>query len=141
MVKLNVRTREVGAVATAATSGSVTVTTPTGGSLDVVTPPAAPGFSPLDLIYASLASCLVISTKMAAVRQGVQDRLGDVRVQVTGEKAHEGPSRIERFDIVFDISGDLTSDEKQALMHAAEGEICTVSNTLQGAPVLTARHV
>lgn len=140
MVKLNVRTRETGAVALASTTGSVQVTTPTGGSLDVVTPPSAPGFSPLDLIYAALASCLVISTKMAAVRQGVQDRLGDVRVTVTGEKAHEGPSRIERFDILFDIAGDLTDGEKQALMHAAEGEICTISNTLQGAPQLTARH-
>lgn len=139
MVKLNVRMRETGAVATAATNGSVAVTTPTGGSLDVVTPPSTPGFSPLDLIYASLASCLAISTKMAAVRQGVQDRLGDVRITLTGEKAHEGPSRIARFDIVFEISGDLTDDEKQALMHAAEGDICTISNTLQGAPILTAQ--
>lgn len=107
--------------------------------MEVVTQPSAAGFSPLDLIYAALASCLLISLKMAAARQGLLERYDGADVTVTGEKAADEPSRVARFDIVFDIRGDLTPAERHALMQAAEGEICTISNTLQGSPALVAR--
>lgn len=134
------RPRETGAVAKSAPHGAV-VATPTGGRMDVVTQPSAAGFSPLDMIYASLASCLVISLKAAAARQGVLDRYSGATVSVTGEKAHDEPSRVIRFDVVFDIRGDLTAAERHALMEAAEGEICTISNTLQGNPTVSGRLI
>ncbi len=133
-----VRYRETGAIARSSRTGAVTVESPTGGRMDIVTPPSAPGFSPVDLIYASLSSCLVISTRMAAARMGLSDRLTAVTVEVTGEKAEDGPSRIARFAAVFEIDGDLSDSEREALMHAAEGEICTISNTLQGQPSVAA---
>ena len=55
----------------------------------------------------------------------------EVRVHVTGEKAHDGPSRVARFDISIEIDGELDSATKHEIVEAAE-EICTVSNTLRG---------
>ncbi|RVM14799.1 OsmC family protein [Sinorhizobium meliloti] len=110
------------------------VTSLTGGELDIVTSPSQPGFGPLDLLYASLASCLVLSARIAASRFGVLDRLTEVTVKVTGEKAHDEPSRVARFDIAFVIKGDFDDTVRHAIMEAAEEEICTVSNTLRGSP-------
>ncbi|WP_139976965.1 OsmC family protein [Ochrobactrum sp. CGA5] len=133
MSELKVRTRETGAVAEMPQGKLPTITTPTGGSVEIVTSVSQPGFNPLDLIYASVAACMALSVRAAAIKLALRDKLTDVRVEVKGEKAHEGPSRIERFDIGFHFEGDLSDDEKQRLAEMAK-EICTVSNTLQGDP-------
>jgi uncharacterized OsmC-like protein len=109
------------------------ITTPTGGSVEIVTSVSQAGFNPLDLIYASVAACMALSARIAATKLELREKLTDVRVEVKGDKAHEGPSRIERFDITFHFDGDLTADEKHRLAEMAE-EICTVSNTLRGDP-------
>ncbi|RVG81220.1 OsmC family peroxiredoxin [Sinorhizobium meliloti] len=134
MAELKVRTRETGATAVVGCTGFPHVTSLTGGELDIVTSPSQPGFGPLDLLYASLASCLVLSARIAASRFGVLDRLTEVTVKVTGEKAHDEPSRVARFDIAFVIKGDFDDTVRHAIMEAAEEEICTVSNTLRGSP-------
>lgn len=131
-----VRTRPAGATASLPKAGRVSLVTETGGTLDVTTLASEPGFSPLDLIHASLAACLALSARIAASRLGVLDRLAHVRVHVTGDKAEEGPGRIARFRIRFEIEGDLDERARQAIVAAAEGDICTVSNTLRGAPEL-----
>ncbi|RWE20707.1 OsmC family protein, partial [Mesorhizobium sp.] len=64
-------------------------------------------------------------------------RLGEVRAEVSGEKAKDEPSRVETFNIRLDIGGDLDAATKQQIVEDAEN-ICTVSNTLRGAPVLRA---
>jgi uncharacterized OsmC-like protein len=76
---------------------------------------------------------MALSARIAATKLELREKLTDVRVEVKGDKAHEGPSRIERFDITFHFDGDLTADEKHRLAEMAE-EICTVSNTLRGDP-------
>ena len=98
--------------------------------LTVATRPSESGFNPLDLLYASLSSCLVLSARMAASELGVLDRFEGARATVRGEKAPDGPSRIERFLIEIAIDGDLDDDMRDAIVHRAE-EICTVSNTLK----------
>ncbi|WEX91173.1 OsmC family protein [Sinorhizobium garamanticum] len=139
MAELKVRTRETGATAVVGRTGFPHVTSVTGGELDIVTSPSQPGYGPLDLLYASLASCLVLSARIAASRFGVLDRLTEVSAKVTGEKAHDEPSRVARFDIEFSISGDFDDTVRHAIAEAAENEICTVSNTLRGNPTFTSR--
>ncbi|MDX8454561.1 OsmC family protein [Mesorhizobium sp. VK9D] len=137
MSELKVRTRATGALAVLPPGGLPTITTPTGGTVDVVTQVSAPGFNPLDLLYASLAACMVLSARIAATRLGVADRLGEVRADVGGEKAKDEPSRVETFNIKLEITGDLDAATKQQILADAE-DICTVSNTLHGAPTLHA---
>ena len=137
MADLKIRTRNVGALAVLPPGGLPAITTPTGGTVDVVTAVSAPGFNPLDLLYASLAACMVLSARIAATRLGVADRLGEVRAQVTGEKAKDEPSRVETFNVRLEMSGDLDPVTKQRILEDAE-DICTVSNTLRGAPALHA---
>ncbi|PBB32995.1 OsmC family peroxiredoxin [Mesorhizobium sp. M1A.F.Ca.IN.020.06.1.1] len=137
MSELKIRTRATGACAVLPPGGLPAVTTPTGGTVDVVTAVSAPGFNPLDLLYASLAACMVLSARIAATRLGAADRLGEVRADVGGEKAKDEPSRVERFNIRLEIAGDLDAATKQRIVEDAE-TICTVSNTLRGAPALHA---
>ncbi|MBB5703177.1 putative OsmC-like protein [Ochrobactrum daejeonense] len=136
MSELKVRTRETGAVAKMAAGKLPVITTPTGGTVEIVTSVSQPGFNPLDLIYSSVAACMALSARIAAGKLELRDRLSDLRVEVKGEKAHEEPSRIERFDIAFHFEGDLTDDEKHRIAKMAK-QICTISNTLRGDPQFT----
>ena len=140
MADLKIRTRNAGALAVLPPGGLPTITTPTGGTADVVTQVSAPGFSPLDLLHASLAACMVLSARIAANRLGVADRLGEVRAEVSGEKAKDEPSRVETFKIRLEIAGDLDAATRQRILEDTEA-ICTVSNTLRGAPALHATLV
>ena len=132
MADLKVRTRPVGASAVLGRTGFPHVTSATGGEIDIVTSPSQPGFNPLDLLYSSLSACLVLSARMAASQLGVLDRITELKADVTGEKATEGLSRVKTFNIVFSIKGDIDEETRQKIAHAAEDEICTVSNTIRG---------
>ncbi|MFK0331124.1 OsmC family protein [Rhizobium sp. NPDC090275] len=134
MADLKVRTRPVGASAVLGRTGFPHVTSATGGEIDIVTSPSQPGFNPLDLLYSSLSACLVLSARMAASQLGVLDRITELKADVTGEKATEGLSRVKTFNIVFSIKGDIDEETRQKIAHAAEDEICTVSNTIRGNP-------
>ena len=135
MSELKIRTRVTGALAVLQPGGLPSVTTPTGGAVDVVTGVSAPGFNPLDLLYASLAACMVLSARIAATRLGVAASLGEVRADVSGEKAEGDLSRVGRFTITLDIAGDLDEATKRRIVEDAE-TICTVSNTLRTPPEL-----
>jgi uncharacterized OsmC-like protein len=137
MVELKGKARQTGATAVLGRTGFPQVTSATGGEIQVVTAPSQAGFNPLDLLYASLSACLVLSARMAASQMGVLDKLTEVTAEVTGEKAAEGVSRVERFDIVFTIKGDFDEETRRAIAHAAEDEICTVSNTIRGNPAFS----
>lgn len=133
MTEIRIKTRPIGAEAAVGRTGHPKLKSETGGQLDVVTGAADPGFNPLDLMFSSLAACLVLSGRIAASKLGVLDRLKEVRAHVTGEKALEGPSRITRFIVRLTVEGDLYEEQKAEIAHMAE-DICTVSNTLKGAP-------
>ncbi|ATU91714.1 OsmC family protein [Phyllobacterium zundukense] len=131
MAELKIRTRAVGATAVLKPKELPVITSETGGQINVVTSVSEPGFNPLDLLYASLSACIVLSARIAASRLGVADRLLEVRAHVTGEKAHDEPSRVVRFNISIEIDGDLDKATQLQIVETAE-EICTVSNTLRG---------
>ncbi|QFY59033.1 OsmC family protein [Rhizobium grahamii] len=134
MADLKVRTRPVGATAVLGRTGFPHVTSATKGEIDIVTGPSQPGFNPLDLLYSSLSACLVLSARMAASQFGVLDKITEITADVTGEKATEGLSRVQKFNIAFAIKGDLDDEMRSKIAHAAEDEICTVSNTIRGNP-------
>ena len=125
------KTRQTGAQAVLSRHGQPAVTSVTGGTMEVVTRLSEPGFNPLDLLYASLSACLVLSARIAASEQGFLDRVERFEARVTGTKAAEPPSRIAQFQLEMLVEGDLTDAQKDALVAAAE-TICTVSNTLKG---------
>jgi len=131
-----IRTRAIGATATASRDGLPEVTSETGGQLSVVTRPSAEGFNPLDLMSASLSACILLSVQIAARREGWLDEIEQVSARVIPEKAHDEPSRVERFVTTVTIDGPLDAAKKAHLIEAAE-TICTVSNTLRsGAAVV-----
>jgi uncharacterized OsmC-like protein len=130
--------RPTGATAKLRPRQSPVVTSATGGEFTLSSHVSAPGFSPVDMLYGALAGCLVLSARAAAARLGVLDRLGDVSARVTGRKAAEGPSRVEAFHVEIEIGGDIDAAVKKEIAEAAEGEICTVSNTLRGHPSIEA---
>ena len=136
MSVIKVKHRATGAAASVGRQGKATVESVTGGRLEIATAPSEAGFNPLDLVYASLAACLVLSGRIAASRLGLIDRLDQVRAEVAGEKAGDEPSRIERVFVSFAIDGDLDEQEKHKIAALAE-EICTVSNTLRAPPDIT----
>jgi len=143
MTTTTIKSRQTGATATLGRFGQPSVVSVTGGELAVVTRPSEPGFNPLDLLYASLSACLALSARIAASELGVLDKVSQLSATVTGSKAADGPSRIERFHIVLVVDGDLDEATKDAITAAAE-RICTVSNTLRNQPAFeisrTDRH-
>jgi uncharacterized OsmC-like protein len=132
--------RKTGATAVLARHGHPVITSATGGEITLVTRPSEAGFNPLDLLYASLSGCLVLSARIAASEKGVLDKLTSVRASVKGTKAAEGPSRVEGFEIEIFIDADLDDAAKDEIVAAAE-RICTVSNTLHGQVALEVSRV
>jgi uncharacterized OsmC-like protein len=133
MVEIRVKTRATGAMARMESRGPVTLQTETGGALEVVTSVADPGFNPLDLLYSSLAACLALSIKGAVVKLHLLEVYSGVSVHVTGEKAHEGASRVAAISADIRIGGAFSDEQRQSIVTLAK-ELCTVSNTLSHAP-------
>lgn len=88
------------------------------------------GMTPLELMDAALAGCLVLSARIAARKFGWQDRLESISVDVTHTKGEGAPSRIAQFACDFDIKGDFTDEERQRLI-AESHAVCTVGNTIE----------
>ena len=136
MVDVRIKKRPVGATAIVARHGHPKVTSRTGGQIDIVTGATEEGFNPLDLMFASLSACLVLSTRIAASRLDLIDRFDGATADVSGEKSADEPYRLERFAVTFTIAGDLTDAEKHRIVEMAE-DICTISNTLRQPPVIS----
>lgn len=88
------------------------------------------GMTPLELMDAALAGCLVLSARIAARKFGWQDRLESVSVDVTHTKGEGAPSRIAEFACDFEIRGDFTEEQRQQLIAEAHA-VCTVGNTIE----------
>lgn len=102
-----------------------------GAVLSSVFSPIAKGFSPIELLAASLAACMDASVRIAARREGISP-LGALDVAVIATKAEGAPSRLQRFDVTVTFANDIAPEIKARLVAAAE-DICTVSNTLRAA--------
>ncbi len=136
MVDLKIKKRPIGALARVQRNGHPQVTSRAGGKIGVVTGASEEGFNPLDLMFASLSACLVLSARIAASKLSLLDRFDGASADVTGEKSSEEPYRIERFIVEITIDGDLSEDERRRIVHMAE-EVCTVSNTLKTPPAIS----
>lgn len=134
MAEMKMKIRPMGASAVIGRTGFPHITSATGGEIQIVTGPSQAGFNPLDLLYSSLAGCLTISARLVASELGVMDRISTITAAVSGEKAKDGLSRVERFDIILTIAGDIDDETRRAIASKAEHEICTVSNTLSANP-------
>ena len=134
MTTATIKTRPVGATATLGRTGFPQITSRTGGELSIVTGASQAGFNPLDLLYASLAGCLAISARLVASEMGVMDKVSAIAASVTGDKAKEGLSRVERFHIEITITGDIDDETRRKIAERAEHEVCTVSNTTRANP-------
>lgn len=133
MVDIRVKTRETGATSVLGVRGRATLRTVTGGELEVVTGVSEAGFNPLDLLYSSLAACLVLSVKGAVIKLQMLDRFEGVEAIVTGEKAHDEPSRVESITATLNISGDYDESQRHEIATLAK-HLCTISNTIAAAP-------
>lgn len=100
-----------------------------GASVDLAGVAREGGMTPLELMDAALAGCLVLSVRIAARTFGWQERLVSVKVDVRHEKAPDQPARVARFDCAFVIEGDFSDEERSKLIEEAH-RICTVGNTL-----------
>ena len=130
MVGLAVRTRETGAVAILQGQEKPVIRSLTGGELTLENTVSGAGFNAIDLLYASLSACLVMSARIAARKLGLIERISSYEVKVSGEKTEHEPYRITRFDVQFLFAGDLSEVERHELAETAEA-MCTVSNTLK----------
>ncbi|WP_022711904.1 OsmC family protein, partial [Pseudochrobactrum sp. AO18b] len=115
MVGLAVRTRETGAVATLQGQEKPLIRSLTGGELTLENTVSGAGFNAIDLLYASLSACLVMSARIAARKLGLIERISSYEVKVSGEKTEHEPYRITRFNVQFLIAGELSDDERHEL--------------------------
>jgi uncharacterized OsmC-like protein len=123
-------TRPTTVSATLDHAGHGSVTAKSGAAAKLANLASDEGFTPLEFMDAALAGCLVLSVRIAARKLGLLDRLVNVDVEVTHEKAPELPSRVASFATAFDIEGDFSDEERQPLIAEAHA-ICTVGNTFE----------
>ncbi|MGH8491500.1 MAG: OsmC family protein [Moraxellaceae bacterium] len=109
------------------------------GSHDLITDEAASaggqdaGPAPYDYVLAGLGACTAITLQMYAQRK--QWNIGELRVELTLLKNHEGEARIER---VLHSSATLSEEQWERLLDIA-GKT-PVTKTLQaGSPISTTR--
>lgn len=82
------------------------------------------GFSPMELLAASLGSCTAITLRMYAERKKWD--LKDVKVEVNFERdAEKNESKISR---TIELIGNLTDKQKEKLMDVAEN--CPIHKAL-----------
>lgn len=124
-----IKQRPIGVSASLGGRGQGYVSAVTGSTALIAGLAAEPGFTPVELMDAALAGCLVLSVRIAARKHGWGERLERVDVRVDHRKAPDLPSRVESFGCAFEIVGDFSEAERQTLIAQAH-EICTVGNTL-----------
>ncbi|MEJ8569105.1 bifunctional alpha/beta hydrolase/OsmC family protein [Elongatibacter sediminis] len=97
---------------------------------------AESGPTPYDLLSAALASCTVMTVNMYARHKGLP--LESVEVRVRHGKIHAKDctdcetrkGKIDRFERVLNLTGDLDADQRQRLLEIADR--CPVHRTLHG---------
>lgn len=128
MVKIVTRPTTVGATLPGKGQGAVKARSGTG--LEMAGGASESGMTPVEMMDAALAGCLVLSLRIAAKKRGWQDRIESVGVDVQHEKAPDSPSRVAQFRSAFNIEGDFNESEREALIADAHA-LCTVGNTLE----------
>ncbi len=96
--------------------------------------PGAPGdldkVSPVEYMLISIAGCFALSCRGAMKSRNLPAT--EVEVIVTGEKAHDPPSRVGRISLVVALGQGTSAADVAAILHDAK-QLCTVTNTIFGA--------
>jgi len=99
-------------------------------------PVAGTDVSPVEYLMIAAAACFALSVRSVLTARGLPKIFFEVIV--TGEKARDLPSRLDQISLVALFNGAI--DEVQAEAIAADAKkLCTVTNTLIGAPRLDVR--
>jgi uncharacterized OsmC-like protein len=101
------------------------------------------GPTPYDLLLASLGACSAMTLQLYAERK--QWPLEHVSVQLTHDRIHaddsrdceKTPCRIERIELIVNLSGPLSDEQRQRLLAIAER--CPVHRTLTGEKQMVTR--
>lgn len=101
------------------------------------------GPTPYDLLLASLGACTAMTLRMYSERKGWP--LEKVSVRLTNDRVHAADARncaagremIDRIDIVLDLDGPLTDEQRHRLLEIAER--CPVHRTLLGEKQIVTR--
>ncbi|NNE26273.1 MAG: OsmC family protein [Saprospiraceae bacterium] len=96
------------------------------------------GPTPYDLLNAALSACTAMTLKMYAQRKKWD--LQEVKVHISFSRTHEKDMedttrtgrRLEQFEKVLELKGDLDDSQKQRLVEIANR--CPVHRTLEGSP-------
>jgi len=128
MVNIVKRSTVVGASLPGRGQGSVAARS--GASLDLAGLASESGMTPVEMMDAALAGCLVLSLRIAARSFGWHERLVSVKADVRHQKAPDAPSRVIAFDCAFEIEGEFSAEECEKLVAEAH-RLCTVGNTLE----------
>ncbi|HEX4510717.1 MAG TPA: OsmC family protein, partial [Burkholderiaceae bacterium] len=91
------------------------------------------GPTPHEFLLAALGACTAMTIEWTAKKRGIA--LGHVDVRVTQSRTMEG----HLFRRSIQLQGDLTDDQRQELLRAADR--CPVSRTLRGHIAVDARLV
>ena len=84
------------------------------------------GFTPHELLGASLASCTSITLRMYADRKKIN--LEEIRVEVSSEHSSEKNTTI--LNVLIHLEGDMTPAEKSRLLEIAN--LCPIHKLLEG---------
>ncbi|HSK09938.1 MAG TPA: OsmC family protein [Vicinamibacterales bacterium] len=119
-----------------ATNGAYTITT------DYPVAPTAPaaGFTPMELLLASLAACT--GSVVASLLRRLNQRVAGVEVEARGERRDEHPTVFTAIDLEFVVRGEGVEQAaiERAMAHA--DRLCPVLAMLTpGTPVRTSFRV
>ena len=93
--------------------------------------PNLQGFSPRELLEASVALCVSITLESILERDQSTADKNEIQVDVTASKAEGIKNRFTDFDVVVTFPHTLDENYKKKLEKSIERG-CTVSNTLKG---------
>ena len=83
-------------------------------------------FSPTDLLATSLATCVLTTMEIAAVKHGVS--LTGTRARIEKHMTSEGPRRVARLPLVVELPAGIPAELRERLEHA--GNACPVKRSL-----------
>ncbi len=89
----------------------------------------AEGMQPVDLLLASLGSCIAVFISHLLVRRNID--LSACRLMIDKEMA-DNPRRVGKISVKLDLPDNITDSDKKAILRSASH--CTVHNTLHGNP-------
>jgi putative redox protein len=87
------------------------------------------GFSPVELLAASLAGCM--AADVVHILRRARQPLGALRADLTGERAPSNPHRLVAVTIEFLVSGPVDPQQLDRAVQLSRDTYCSVWNSLR----------